>query len=71
METSKQVLDRFITGMPDDDCMKKFILKAMEEYADIYHKYQLKKVNAICDHYCPRSKDGSLLPCEFCKQVKN
>jgi hypothetical protein len=43
MKTPKEVLDAFIIGMPDDDCMKGFIIKAMEEYAKLYHEEQLTK----------------------------
>ncbi len=43
MKTPKEVLDEFIIGMPDEDCMKEFIIKAMEEYAKLYHEEQLTK----------------------------
>jgi hypothetical protein len=29
--------------MSDEDCMKGFIIKAMEEYAKLYHEEQLTK----------------------------
>ncbi len=35
--SSKEILDKHIIGMPDDDNMKRFILAAMEEYAKLYH----------------------------------
>ena len=44
MKTPKEVLDEIIIGMPDEDCMKGFIIKAMEEYAKLYHEELNKKL---------------------------
>jgi hypothetical protein len=44
MKTPKQVLDKIIIGMPDDDRMKNFIIMAMEKYAKLYHETELKKL---------------------------
>jgi len=45
MKTPKQVLDKIIIGMPDDDKMKCCIIRAMEIYAKEYHKDELKKIS--------------------------
>jgi hypothetical protein len=55
MKTPKQVLDKIIIGMPNDDRMKNFIIMAMEKYAKLYHETELKKLRvtdvsvSVCD----------------------
>jgi len=77
MKTPKQILDKIIIGMSDDDRMKYFIIMAMEEYAKEYHEMQLKKLRVadvsgrFCECRLPHCKTKTVYICEKCDKPQN
>lgn len=72
MKTAKQVLDKIIIGMPDDDRMKDAIILAMEEYAKLCIKSKIKALKKCSCINCNRTIEdvSNALHGHLCEQCQ-